>query len=56
MDELYEYMSKKLEEMRERRTTSVSVDYVEFAKLYHLVCYMRQMKMLINGINLGDGK
>ena len=51
MDDLYDYMKSKLEEMRSNRELAVSVDYVEFARLYQLVCFMKQIKTLVNGLD-----
>ena len=46
MDDLYDYMKSRLEEMRNNRELSVSVDYVEFARLYQIVCLMRQIRSI----------
>lgn len=51
MDELYQYMKAKLEEMRGSLSMTIPVDYVEFAKLYQLVCYMKQIKTIANGMD-----
>lgn len=51
MDELYQYMKKKLEEMRGSLSTTIPVDYVEFAKMYQLVCYMKQIKSIVNDLD-----
>lgn len=46
MDDLYDYMKLKLEEMRNNRELTVSVDYVEFDRLYQIVCLMKQIKAI----------
>jgi hypothetical protein len=47
MDELYEYMKKKLKEMQETREARVEIDCVEFMQLIKLVCYMRQIRLIV---------
>lgn len=48
MDELYEYMRNRLAEMQENRKTTVEIDCVEFVRLMKMVCYMRQIKNIVN--------
>lgn len=49
MNEMYEYLKKKIEEMHKANLTNVSVDYAEIAKLYQLVCFMMQIQKIANG-------
>lgn len=48
MDRLYEYMKQKLDEMHTKKATEIVVDYDEFAKLYQLICYMKQIRTIVN--------
>ena len=49
MDEMYDYMNRKLDEMRRKGETKIVVDFVDFAKMYELVCFMKQIRHIING-------
>ena len=49
MDEMYEYLKKKIEEMHKNAETTTTVDYAEIAKLYQLVCFMMQIQKIANG-------
>lgn len=50
MDELYEFMKKKLDEMYKEKSTHVTLDFDAFARLYQLVCYMKQIQTIANGL------
>ena len=50
MDEMYDYMKQKLEEMRKEKKTEVTMDFAEFAKLFQFVCYVRQIRFIVNGM------
>lgn len=50
MDELYSLMKQKLEEMYRNKTTHVTLDFDAFARLYQLVCYMKQIQTIANGL------
>jgi hypothetical protein len=47
MDELYTYMRAKLKEMQEARSCTVEIDCVEFMQLLKLLCYMRQIRRIV---------
>lgn len=47
MDELYAYMKGKLKEMQETRETRIAIDCVEFMQLLKMVCYMRQIRRIV---------
>jgi len=49
MEELYEYMNKKNEEMYKSKDMTVTINFPEFAKLYQMVCYMKQIREIANG-------
>jgi len=51
MDELYSLMKKKLEDMYHNKTTHVTLDFDAFARLYQLVCYMKQIQAIANGLD-----
>ena len=48
MDEIYAYMSKKLDEMREKNATTITIGFAEFAQLYQMVCFMKQIRTIAN--------
>lgn len=48
MDEMYEYLKKKIEEMHRKSETIATLDYAEIAKLYQMVCFMMQIKKIVN--------
>lgn len=50
MNEMYEYMKNKLEEMRKDKKMEITMGFAEAAKLFHLVCYMRQIRFIIEGM------
>ena len=47
MDELYTYMMAKLKEMQEARSATVEIDCVEFMQMLKIVCYMRQIRRIV---------
>ena len=47
MDKLYEYMKAKMREMHEKRTCTVEIDYVEFMQLFKVLCYMKQIRRIV---------
>ena len=47
MDELYTYMRAKLNEMHESRSSTVEIDCVEFMQLLKMLCYMRQIRRIM---------
>lgn len=47
MDKLYDYMKAKLEEMQEKRSSTVEIDCVEFMQLMKMVCYMKQIRRIV---------
>ena len=48
MDELYDYMNKKLDEMHENNSATISIGFAEFARLFQLVCMMKQIRTIAN--------
>ena len=48
MDELYELLKQKLNNMRECEMETVSFNFTEVAKIYQFVCFMKQVKELVN--------
>ena len=48
MDEMYEYIGKKLDEMLAHKAMTVEIDFANLAKMYQLVCYMKQIRRIIN--------
>ena len=50
MDEMYDYMKTKLDEMRKNKSLSVNMDFAEFARLFQLVCYLKQIKFIVDGL------
>jgi predicted component of viral defense system (DUF524 family) len=49
MDEIYRILKQKIKEMHDNRTDSVSINYEDVARLYQMVCYMKQIKEIANG-------
>ena len=47
MDKLYDYLKAKLEEMHRRRESTVEIDCVEFMQLRKMVCYMKQIRRIV---------
>jgi len=50
MDEMYDYMKMKLEEMRKEHKTEITIDFTEFAKLLQIVCYVKQIRFIVEGM------
>ena len=50
MDELYEYMKEKHEEACARPDRSATIEMEMFLKLFNMVCYMRQVKHIVESI------
>jgi len=53
MDELKKLLKQKLEIMREEKDDAIYFDYYEVAQLYQVVCFMQQIKDIVNW---GDNK
>ena len=47
MDELYEYLKDKLAKMHEHGADSVAIDVNHAFRLFHTVCYMKQIRGII---------
>jgi len=47
MDDLYIYMRAKLKEMQEARSATVEIDCVEFMQLMKMLCYMKQIRRIV---------
>lgn len=47
MDELHNYMRAKLKEMQEQRSETVEIDCVEFMQLMKMICYMKQIRRIV---------
>ena len=47
MDKLHEYMKAKMREMHEKRTGTVEIDCVEFMQLMKMLCYMKQIRRIV---------
>ena len=47
MDELYEYMKEKLELMRSQGDFKMNIDMEHAFRLFHTVCYMKQIRGII---------
>ena len=50
MDELYTYMKLKLTEMHEKRANKVEIDCVEFMQILKALCYMKQIRAIVDDI------
>jgi len=47
VDELYIYMRAKLKELKEKRSSTVEIDCVEFMQLLKMLCYMKQIRRIV---------
>ena len=47
MDELYEYLKWKLDVMRKDGSNKVVIDSEHALRLFHTVCYMKQIRMIV---------
>lgn len=43
-------MKKKLEEMRNEKKTEITMGFAEAAKLFHILCYVRQIQFIVDGM------
>ena len=50
MDSLYEYMKQKLKEMRDEKASEIPVGFAEMSKIFQLVCYVRQIRVMIDDV------
>lgn len=48
MDEIYEYLTKKRDEMYESRATETKIDMEHLFKILQAVCFMRQIRNIVN--------
>ena len=48
MNELYELLKRKLEEMRKGKCETVTFNYAEVSQMFQFVCFMKQVKELVN--------
>ena len=48
MRELYDYMGKARKQMYASGEQSVTIDSAHFFRLYQAVCYMQQIKSIVN--------
>jgi len=48
MDELYIYMREKMNELHENRTGTVEIDCVEFMQMMKVLCYMKQIRRIVD--------
>ena len=47
MEELYEYIKGKLDEMYKSQESRITIDMNHAFRLYHNICYMKQIKSII---------
>ena len=48
MDKLYDYMKEKMEELHVNRSGTVEIDCVEFMQLMKMLCYMKQIRGIMD--------
>ena len=48
MDELYEYLKDKIKEINGEGTFGLFIDTAHAFRLFHLVCFMKQIRGVIN--------
>ena len=47
MDELYQLLKDKLKEMKDNYNHTRTLDYYDAAKLYQMVCMMKQIRDIV---------
>lgn len=50
LEEIYEMMKARLKNIYEADKEMVNLTVVEFMQLYHVVCYMMQIKNIADGV------
>ena len=48
MKDLYIYMKEKVAELQEKRSSTVEIDCVEFMQLMKMMCYMMQIRRIVD--------
>ena len=48
MNEISEMLKRKLNEMRSKGETTIMFSFEEVSKLYQFVCFMKQVRELVN--------
>ena len=48
MDELYVYLRQKLDEARKNKTDHVEIDFDKLAKMYQILCFMKQIRNIVD--------
>lgn len=48
MNELYELLKKRIDAMRDEGRTTIIFSFNEVSKLFQFVCFMKQVKELVN--------
>ena len=48
MEEIYKMLNDKFNEMKEKGKTEIAISFQELARLYQMVCLMKQIKGIIN--------
>ena len=48
MDELYEYLKIKRDEMCDSRTTETTIDMEHLFRIFQTVCFLRQIRCIVN--------
>ena len=48
MNELYELLKAKLQEMRYAKCETVGFNYEEVSQLFQFICFMKQVRELVN--------
>ena len=50
MDKMYVYLKEKLDEMRKNQDTTIEVDFKTLAEMYQIVCFMKQIKEIMDWV------
>lgn len=48
MKELYDYLSRKRDEMSESGKSTVEIDVTHLFKIHQMVCFMMQIRQIVN--------
>ena len=47
MDEMYQYLKERLQDMYEHEANEVTIDSVHFFLLYQMLCHMKQIREIV---------
>jgi len=48
MDEMYDLIKQKLQQMRDEKKDTIAFDYHEVSRMYQIVCFMKQIREIVS--------